>query len=361
MTEAPLYSSSAPVVKTGGTVQPDLGRDLLRAEVDEGIEGLRRLVLHVVASATRQPSSGDLVEYLDGSVFDYGRAIEVSLGPAGNEKIVFKGTVSAIEVSFEQGDVPHVTVLAEDELMGLRMTQTSATYIQVSDADLAAAIASRHGLTPDVRVDGPTYDVVQQFNQSDLDFLRCRARLLAAEVWAWDGTLHVCSRANRPGTMLTLTQGNELLSVSVRGDLAHQAASVRVSGFDARQRDTIDETAPASAIQAEVTGGRTGPQVLAQAISSLRAHRVTKVPLVKAEAQAFATAEMLRRARRFVTVHGVTAGSPEMVVGSRLTLDRVGKPFNGDGYYATRVRHAYDLHLGHRTYFDAERPTVNAS
>ena len=361
MSEAPLYSSAAPVVKTGGALQPDVGRDLLRVEVDEGTEGLRRLELHVVASATRQSSSGDVVEYLDGSVFDFGRSVEVSIGPAGNEKIIFKGTVSALEAGFEQGDVPHVTVLAEDELMGLRMTQTSATYTQVSDADLARAIASRHDLTPDVQLDGPTYDVVQQFNCSDLDFLRVRARLLAAELWAWDGTLHVCSRENRPGTTLTLTQGNELLSVCLRGDLAHQAATVQVSGFDARQREAIDETAPSSTIQAEISGGRTGPQVLTQAVSALRAHRVTKVPLVKSEAQAFAKAEMLRRARRFVTVRGVTAGSPEMVVGSRLTLDRVGKPFNGDGYYATRVRHTYDLHSGHRTHFDAERATVNAS
>src|SRR5262249_23215125 len=113
-------------------------------------------------------------------------------------------------------------------------------------------------------------------------------------------------------------------------------------------------------IQAEVSGGRTGPQVLAQAMSPLNAHRVTTVPLVKAEAQAYAKAEMLRRARRFVTVRGVTSGSPEMIVGRPLTLNRVGNPFNGDGYYATRVRHTYDLHQGHRTYFNAERPTVNA-
>ena len=152
MSEAPLYGSAAPVVKTGGALQPDVGRDLLRVEVDEGTEGLRRLVLHVVASATRQPSSGDVVEYLDGSVFDFGRSIEVSIGPAGNEKIIFKGTISALEVGFEQGDVPHVTVLAEDELMALRMTQTSATYTQVSDADVARAVASRHSLTPDVQL-----------------------------------------------------------------------------------------------------------------------------------------------------------------------------------------------------------------
>lgn len=357
---APLYSSSAPVVKTGGTLQRDVARDLLYLEIDEDVEGLRRLALHVVASAPREQSSGDIVEYLDGSVFDYGTSIEVSMGPTGNEKNVFKGTISAIEVSYEQGDVPHVTVLAEDELMALRMNQTSQTYTQSSDADVARAIAGRHNLTPDVQLDGPTYDVVQQINQSDLEFLRERASMVAGEVWAWDGTLHVTTRDNRVGTTLSLTQGNELLSVSVRGDLAHQAASVRVTGFDAQQRSTIDQVAPSSTIDAEISGGRTGPQVLTQASSALAAHCLSEIPLISSEAQAFAKAEMLRRARRFVTVRGVTAGSPDMVVGSRLTLDRVGAPFNGDGYYATRVKHTYDLKSGHRTHFEAERPTVNA-
>ncbi len=360
MPEAPMATTNAPVVRTDGTLQPDVGRDLLRLEVAEGTEGLRTLVMHVVASSSRANPTTDVAEYLDGAIFDYGKRIEVSMGPAGNEKVVFKGTISAIEVSFEQADTPHVSVYAEDELMALRMTQTSATYNQVSDADLARTIASRHSLTPQVAVDGPTYDVVQQVNQSDLDFLRQRARLLAAEVWAYDGALHLSSRPNRVGTAVTLTQGNELLSVSLRGDLAHQASSVHVSGYDAQGRANIDVTSPGSTISAEVTRGRTGPDVLSSAVSTLVAHRVTTVPLVQAEAKAFADAELLRRARRFVTVHGVTAGTPEMGVGSRLTLARVGKPFEGDPYYATQVRHTFDLKAGHRTCFQAERPTVSA-
>ena len=48
-----------------------------------------------------------------------------------------------------------------------------------------------------------------------------------------------------------------------------------------------------------------------------------------------------------------------MVVGSRLTLERVGAPFEGDGYYVTRVRHTFDLIRGLRTRFEAERPTLN--
>ena len=82
-------------------------------------------------------------------------------------------------------------------------------------------------------------------------------------------------------------------------------------------------------------------------------------PLVSGEAQAYAKAEMLRRGRTFVTAVGTTSGSPDMVVGSRVTLQSVGKPFEGGGYYVTRVAHSYDLQIGPRTMFEAERATVN--
>jgi phage protein D len=87
-------------------------------------------------------------------------------------------------------------------------------------------------------------------------------------------------------------------------------------------------------------------------------YRVREVPLTTAEAQAFAKAEMLRRARAFVTVNGTTSGTADMVVGSKVKLQRVGKPFEGDGYYVTRVLHTYDLHDGFRTHFTAERATI---
>ena len=44
---------------------------------------------------------------------------------------------------------------------------------------------------------------------------------------------------------------------------------------------------------------------------------------------------MLRRGRSFVTAVGTTRGSPDMVVGSNLSLQSVGAPFDGTGYYVT--------------------------
>ena len=77
-------------------------------------------------------------------------------------------------------------------------------------------------------------------------------------------------------------------------------------------------------------------------------------------AQAYADAEMRRRARAFVTVEGTTAGSPDLVPGARLDLRRVGGPFEGDGYRVTFAHHSYDPTTGYRTRFRAERPQVTS-
>jgi phage protein D len=201
--------------------------------------------------------------------------------------------------------------------------------------------------------------VVQQWNQSDLAFLRERARRIQAELWFANDTLHFATRGNRTGTTLSLVLGTDLLEAQLRADLAHQRTAVHVSGFDASQRESIDESAGADAIQAETSGGRTGIAVLQQAFGERVSYRVRSDVLAADDARDWAKAEMLRRARSFVTVNGMTSGTADMIVGSTVSLDAVGGPFNGDGYYVTRVCHTYDLVDGFRTHFDAERPTVN--
>jgi uncharacterized protein len=354
-----LYITTAPVFKVDGQVAPELARDLLRLEVAETTEGLKTCVARFLGVGPADGASAEQFQYLDGALVDFGKPLEVSLGPRGNERIVFRGSCSALEASFNELRAPEIVVFAEDKLMKLRMTRRMKTYEQQSDADIASAVASEHGLTPETSADGPTYDVVQQLNQSDLAFLRDRARLIQAELWCDGDTLHFKTRANRSATAVTLVNGNDLIAIDLRADLAHQRTKVVVSGYDATQRATIERDAAADAVQAEVTGGRTGPAVLEQAFGARVSNVVRDAPLADAEATAWAKAELLRRARGFVTAVGTTRGTPDLVVGSRITLERVGGPFEGGDYYATRVRHTYDLHDGHRTHFEAERPTVS--
>src|SRR6185312_16453743 len=103
---------------------------------------------------------------------------------------IFKGKIMALEAIFPEGQSPEISVLAEDRFQDLRMTRRTRTFSDVSDADVIKQIATDHGLTPEVNIPGPTYKVLAQVNQSDLAFIRDRARSVDAEVWMTGNTLH---------------------------------------------------------------------------------------------------------------------------------------------------------------------------
>jgi phage protein D len=356
MSEPELYGSSAPVFLVDGQRRPELARDLLRLEVSEDTQGLKRLAARFTAWGP-QPNGNDEDElYFDGQVLDFGKRIEVSVGPAASARLVFSGVISAIEAHYEEDREPQLQLLAEDALMKLRLQQRCRTWRSSGDADIARAIAAEHGLRAEVNADGPTHDVVQQFNQSDLAFLRERARLLQAELWCADGALHFATREQRGGSSLTLVNGNQLLRLQARADLAHQRSQVHVNGYDPSQREALDEQAGSDAVRAEAGAGRLGCEVLTQALGEFPVQRVREVPLDGPTASAWARAEMQRRARAFVRVKGLTSGTPDMVVGSMLTLERVAPPFAGGRYRVTQLTHSYDLTQGLRTAFEAERP-----
>lgn len=357
MTE--LFAATAPVFRIDGELKGELARDVTYLRIEEATDGLKTLVLRLLAEGPRPNEKEEGQLYLDGETIDFGKSIEVSIGPADTARIVFNGKISAIEAEFIAGVVPAVTVFAEDALMNLRMTRRMKTYENVSDADIAESIANEYGLSVDANADGPTYKVVQQWNQSDLAFLRERARLVQAELWLADDTLHFATRGNRTATTLTLVLGHDLMEAQLRADLAHQRTKITVSGYDAGNREGITEEAGSDEIDQEISGGRTGIAVLRQAFGERASYRVRANAIVSDEARAWARAEMLRRARNFVTISGITNGTADLVVGSKVALENVGAPFTGDGYYVTRVCHTYDLTEGFRTHFDAERPTVN--
>ena len=356
-----LLDSSTPKFFIGGRERIELARDVISLQVEECGEGLKRMSLVLDAIGPQRGARDEQLLYLDGDIVDFGVELKVSMGPASNALTVFTGQISAIELDMEQGRAAQVRVFAEDKMMELRMTRRFKTYENLSDADLVQQIATQHGLRAQADADGPTYSVIQQWNQSDLAFLRDRACRIAADVWVDDGTLHMASRDRRQGNAITLIQGNDLEAVQLRADLAHQRSSVTVGGFDVQDKDSIDEDADASLVAAEAGNGRHGPSILASSLGERASFRVRDVPLNDEQARAWAKAHMLRRARRFISLRGVTLGTAAMTVGSLVKLERVGAVFEGDGYYVTRVAHTFDTERGFRTNFDAERTWLGAT
>lgn len=355
------YASHAPVLTVDRQHRGELARDLLRLDVAEGTLGLRTLVVHLHAVGPTSDGSAEQLAYLDGEVVHLGSSIDVNLGPPGGERHVFHGVVSALEVGFTEGGTPVVTLYAEDALMRLRISERTARYENLSDEDVVRQVASVHGLGfAGHGVSGPTNPLVQQWEQSDLAFVRDRALRLDAELWVdADDTLHLADRDERPGVEVTLVQGNELLAADLRADVAHQRSGVEYRGWDDKAVEAATGKATVDVVRARSAGrGRLGPTVVADLFDRTELVRSRRDTLTSTTAKAYAEAEMRRRARCFVTVDGTTSGTPDLVPGTKIELQRVGRPFEGGGYRCTFAQHSYDTAIGYRTRFRAERPEL---
>lgn len=346
------FKDARPTIKVDGAEEDALKQGLLELLVVETTEGLYRC-------EARFGNWGDVglglgLLYLDRQKLEFGKPFEIALG----SDTIFAGAITALEAHYPEGAAPEITVLAEDRLQDLRMTRRTRTFDNVSDADVFNTIAQDHTLTADVaNVTGPTHVVLAQLNQSDLAFLRERARAVDAQLWVEGSTLHAEPRASRNGGTVPLRQGKDLIEFSVIADLSEQRTSVTVSGWDSSAKEAIVEKAEQSAISAELGGDTGAASILATAFKERHEALVHRVSVTTSEARAQAEAQLRMRARRFVVGRGRAQANPQLRVGTFVELSGLGPLFDGK-YYLAEVRHVFEGGKGNRTEFIAERPGV---
>ncbi len=351
---APLFFSARPRVDLDGQAADMLVRDLVRLEVHASTAGLSRLRAWLAGIGPRPGAPDEGLNWLNGEDVRLGSDIAVVLA----DTPVFEGRVSCLGASYAQGTAPVAQLQAEDGLWDLRQTRRIRTWQDVDLAALARGIAAEHGLEAEVDAPSPTWAELQQWNETDLAFLRTRCALVGAELWMDGRTLRVAPREARSAPALTLVMGNDLLALDIDADLAHQRSRVAISGFDAADKDSVHEEADEAELAGLAAGGTSGAKALSQAFGERATQRLHDAPLNREQARARARAEMQARARRFVRARGLTTGSATMQVGSALTLERLGPLFDGPGYVVTELTHTYDLQHGLRTAFVAERGCI---
>jgi uncharacterized protein len=295
--------------------------------------------------------------YLDRAVLDFGTALQVMYGG----DTLFDGRIMGLEAHFPMGEAPSITVLAEDRFQDLRMTRRTRTFLETSDTEAMNQIVSEHGLSASINVTGTQHKILAQLNQSDLAFLRERARALDAELWIEHGTVHVESHTNRVsnGQTLTISYGHDLRSFSVLADLAGQRSSVTTSGWSVADKDVTKAQTDSSAISSETRNGISGVSILQSVLGERKESLLHTVPLSLDEAQYIADAYFRMSARRFVVGHGVAETNGQLRVGNTVSLNGLGTLFNGQ-YYLSEVTHLFDSVHGIRTEFTAERPYIGS-
>jgi phage protein D len=338
-----------PSLLIAGQDDASLAEGLLSLAIMENTTGLYRCEALFGNLGTTNGSLGFL--YFDRKKLEFGKSFQVKIGT----DLIFDGRITGLEAHFPQGEAPKFRVLAEDRFQDLRMTRRTRAFTDLQDADVFRQIANEHGLSPDVDISGPTYRVLAQVNQSDLAFLRERARTVDAELWMDGSQLHAKARTKRQANTVSLTHGAKLREFTVLADLAGQRTSVSANGWDVAGKSALQYEATDSVLSAELNGGDSGASVLSATLGDRKESLAHMVPLNSQEAQSQAEAFFKLTARRFVTGRGVAETDSKLRVGNLLDLQGLGPLFSGK-YYLSEVRHRFDGVRGIRTEFSVERP-----
>ena len=248
MAENSGIKTARPTIAVGGQDNSSLAEGLLTLVIVETVSGLYRCEALFGNWGTKDGGLGFL--YFDRQLLDFGKALKVKLG----SDAIFDGKITALEANFPDGRPPELAVLAEDRFQDLRMTRRTRTFTDISDSSVMSQIANDHGLSPTIDVSGPTHKVLAQVNQSDLAFLRERARAIDAELWMDGSTLNAKTRAHRNGGTVPLRYGNDLHELTVLSDLATQRTSVFVNGWDVSGKTAIQHEATDSVLSGELNG-----------------------------------------------------------------------------------------------------------
>lgn len=353
------FYASRPTIQIDGREVEGLADGLLHMAVEETTAGL----FHCEASFGNWGSAPGGVGFLyfDRQLLDFGKALTVTMGDGSTLAPVFEGRITAIEGRYPRQRPPEVQVLAEDRCQDLRMVRRTRTFENVSDADVFREIAAEHGLTAELDIQGPTYATLAQVNQSDLAFLRARARAIDAEVWVEGTKLFAQARVRRRAAApVTLTYGQGLREVVATADLAHQRTRLAVAGWDVSAKEAIEEQVDTSAISAEVGGRIAGGELLRQVFGDRPERIVHTVPFTGGEARAMAEARYREISRRFLTAEGIADGDARLKVATEVTLAGLGPLFDGP-WYVTAVRHTFDLRDGFQSRFWCERPWMGTN
>jgi len=349
MPSANAVAAARPDFTVDGRDEASLAEGLLSLLIVEDTSGLYRCE----ATFGNHGPRGQTVDFLyfDRRTLEFGKTFQVKLG----QDRIFDGRIMGLEGHFPEGQPPQITVLAEDRFQDLRMTRRTRTFANINDVDLIRQIASDHGLSANIDARGQTHKVLAQVNQSDLAFIRERARAMDAELWMDDRTLNARPYASRGTNALELSYGRDLREFSALADLAHQRTSVTVAGWSALDKTSVSHAAEVAVISSELNGGDSGARILESALGARKESIVHTAPTTVNQAQAEAEALFKLYARRFVTGRGVAATSSQLRAGAYVDLKLLGPLFSGK-YYVSEIRHLFDGVDGLRTEFSAERP-----
>lgn len=325
--------------------------DVLEVTVntDLHLPGMFTIVLHdAPVDTTGKPG------YVDLAKFDIGKEVEIAMAPIEllpdqdeSTVVLIKGEITALEPSFETGTDIRFVIRGYDKAHRLHRGQKTRSFLKMSDSDIVKKVAGESGLMAQADSTSGKHDYVLQYNQTDWDFLRARARRIGYQLYMTEGKL-LFKKGETKNTGPTLTWGDNLRRFEPRLSTFGQVKEVMSKGWDVKQKKEIVGQSGSSQAAAQVGYGKAGGAT-SNTFGTAKGISVNAPVSTVDEAKAHALAQLDRSESEFVQAEGVCYGHPKVQAGYQVNIQGVGQRFSGK-YIVSSATHVFS-HGEYQTHF----------
>ncbi|MBL7494826.1 phage late control D family protein [Frankia sp. CNm7] len=322
-------------VKVNGSALPlDAEHDLLGIRIEQDLDAIGMLTIQLMNWNSETLGH----TWSDSPLLGVGASVEVQPGGSGaGDPAAFVGEIIGVEPVWSSGRSPTVTVRAYDFLHRLNRSTMTRTFVNLTDSDIASRVAREAGLRAQVTNTRTKHTHVLQSNQTNLEFLRSRARRNGYEVFVRGKELHFREPALGQPVEHTLRVGEEIAEFAAWLSAAGRAGTQTVRAWDARRKEDIVGTR-ASRVVPTMGADTTG---LGQADKIFGAATVTTatVPVrSQEEAEKLVVGRLRTSALAYVEAEAEGPGLATLRTGTTVGVEGAGTTFSGT-YYVAQVVH----------------------
>jgi len=337
------------VTAGGAALEPLVAADVVEIDVHEEIGKHGRCTLLV----QNWDADKRAVRHSDKDLFAPGKALAVSMGFHSDLTPVFEGVIASVTAHFPRGGRPTLRIEARSKSILLEPPPRSRQLAEVTDADVASAVASDYSLTADAET-GVTRPFVVSDRESDWDFLKSRAEQLGWALYVRGDSLVMKPPAS-PSSPPKLDYTKDIVEAHLTQDVTRAIESATGVSWDVSALEAAESEQSASGAGIDTGDRENHEDAVGAAGWPLRAARDETDADAAADG---ADARALGRERdsALAHVHGsvVTLGNPALRCDSWVDVDGVGTRLSGPHYVAA-ARHRLSSQ-GYQTELQLGRP-----
>lgn len=266
----------------------------------------------------------------DDETFAPGNEIRIEAGYQSNERIIFTGAVISHNVDIPEDAPSTLEIECADFVFPSTLTRKNNLFEQQTDDAIIKKILGNYpGLSVKVDSTTVTHPELVQYYCSDWDFVCSRADANGLLVISDGKDVKVIKPAISTAAVLKVTYGEDL--IAFRGELqtSDQTAGVDAYAWDIASQKILKASSATPALNEQ---GDQTPAALSEAIGGDRWSLQTESYGDSSQLQTWADAQSLKagmsRIRGEIKFQGSSLAEP----GCLITLDGLGKRFNGDAF-----------------------------